>query len=187
MAQSSKARSFIVIWVSIGVVGLLILALPTVFVGFFGMAPTFVAFIIDRTREKYATFCVAGINACGVFPYMLDLWTGNHSINQAVNIMTDPFSLIVMYSAAAFGWLMFITVPPVITSFLGVMAQKKVSALRTQQRKLIEEWGESVARPQVATAGRTGSPRPANDPARVEMSEIGSEKAEQPKSDDDAA
>lgn len=147
MAQNSKARSFIVIWVSIGVVGLLVLALPTVFVGFFGMAPTFVAFIVDRSRERYATFCVAGINGCGVFPYMLDLWTGSHSINQAISIMTDPFSLIVMYGAAAFGWMMFITVPPVITSFLGVMAQQKVATLRTQQRKLIEEWGESVARP----------------------------------------
>lgn len=145
MAQS-KARGFIVIWVSIGIVALLVLALPTVFVAFFGMAPTLVAFIIDRSREKYATLCVAGINGCGVFPYLLDLWAGSHSINQAVTIMTDPFSLIVMYGAAAFGWMMFITVPPVITSFLGILAQKKVSILRAQQRKLIEEWGESVAR-----------------------------------------
>jgi len=146
MAQS-KARGFIVIWVSVGVVALLVLALPTVFVAFFGMAPTLVAFIVDRSREKYATLSVAGLNGCGVFPYLLDLWTGSHTINQAISIMTDPFSLIIMYGAAGFGWMMFITVPPVVTSFLGVMAQKKVSSLRAQQRKLIEEWGESVARP----------------------------------------
>ena len=185
MAQSSKARSSMVIFVSIGIVGLLIMALPTVFVGFFGMAPTWVAFIVDRTREKYATFCVAGLNACGVFPYLLDLWSGSHSINQAINVMTDPFSLIVMYSAAAFGWMMFITVPPVITSLLGVMAQKKVSSLRTQQRKLIEEWGESVARPPSRTTGTApAAAMAANDAGRVELREIGSQ---MPEPDDDAA
>ncbi len=159
-APPSKARSILVIWVSIGIVALLILALPTVFVAFFGMAPTFVAFIVDRTREKYATFSVAGLNLCGVFPYLLDLWAGSHTISSAVSTMTNPFSLVVMYGAAGFGWMMFIVVPPLITSFLSVLAQKKVSQLRAKQRELIEEWGESVARP--ATPAKQAA-APAND------------------------
>jgi len=173
MAQPSKARSILVIWVSIGIVALLILALPTVFVVFFGMAPTFVAFIVDRSREKYATFCVSALNFCGVIPYLLDLWAGSHSIAEAVSTMTNPFALVIMYGSAGFGWMLFIVVPPLITSVLSVLAQKKVTLLRAKQRELIEEWGESVARPiaaarpaaaAAATAGQTTAEAAEVDP-----------------------
>jgi len=126
-------------------VGLLIFALPTVFLFFFGMLPTFVAYIVDRAREKYATFCVASMNFCGVYPYLMELWVESHTIIAATNIMADVFALVIIYGAAAFGWVIYTSVPPVVSSFLSVMAQQRVNTLRAQQRKLIEEWGEAVA------------------------------------------
>jgi hypothetical protein len=51
-----------------------------------------------------------------------------------------------MLSAAAFGWLMFTFIPPVVGAFLTVLSQRRVQNLRNEQRKLIEEWGEAVTR-----------------------------------------
>lgn len=145
--SQSKSRAMMVIWVSVAVGGLLIISLPTVMVFFFGMLPTIVAWIVDRSKEKYATFCVMGMNLSGVFPSLLDLWSGSHTIAGASEILTDVFSLVVMYGSASFGWMLYTAMPPMVASVLNVMAQRKVSLLRAQQRKLIEEWGEAVSRP----------------------------------------
>ena len=144
-ASPGKRVSLTPVWIALTLVGVLILSLPTVILVFFGMLPTFVALIVDRTRQKYAVFCVGGMNFSGVFPYLLDLWAGEHTIGSAMEVLTDVFSLLLMYGAAGFGWMIFIAIPPVVGAFLTVMAQRRVSQLRRDQKELIEEWGEDVA------------------------------------------
>jgi len=133
------------LWLSVGFVALIILSLPSVVIIFFGMLPTIVAFIIDRSKRRNASFCVGGINFCGVFPYLMDLWGHSNTMDMSIRILTDVFSLVIMYGAAGFGWMVYITLPPVIAAFLSVIAQHKLSALRATQRQLIEEWGEDVS------------------------------------------
>lgn len=128
------------------IVGLIWISLPTVLMILVGMPPTFVAWIIDRSHQKSATYCVAGMNFCGLFPYLMDLWMGVHSLKAAGAIVTDVFALLVIYGAAAFGWMIYITVPPVVSTFLTVMAQRRVAQLRALQRQIVDEWGEGVAR-----------------------------------------
>lgn len=137
--------SQLTLWLSIGFVALIILSLPSVVIIFFGMLPTIVAFIIDRSKRRNASFCVGGINFCGVFPYLMDLWGHDNTMEMSIRILTDVFSLVIMYGAAGFGWMIYITLPPVIAAFLSVIAQHKLSILRTSQRQLIEEWGEDVS------------------------------------------
>ena len=163
-ANQNRRRATIVLWVSVVMVGFLIFSLPTVIVFFFGMLPTFGAFVADRSKEKYAMLCVGSLNFCGIFPYLMDLWFDSHTIYAATLIMADVFSLVVMFGAAALGWVMYTVVPPVISSFLSVIAQQRVTALRTQQRTLIQEWGEGVAlqvsaeQPAVQNAAQEGVP-----------------------------
>ena len=156
-APSPRKRSALVLWSSVIALGMLIFALPTVILLVCGMLPTMVAFVIDRQKERYATFCVASMNVCGVFPYLLDLWVGEHSLIAAVGILTNVFSLFIIFGAAAFGWVIFTTVPPVISSFMGVIAQSRVTALRGDQRKLIDEWGDSVRKKVVKSAAPQGT------------------------------
>ena len=137
--------SVALILIPLALVGVLIISLPSIILVFFGMLPTLVALIVDRTSQKYAVFCVGGTNFSGVFPYLLDLWSGEHTAGSAIEILTDVFSLLLMYGAAGFGWMIFIAVPPVVGVFLTVMAQRRVSQLRRVQKELIEEWGEDVA------------------------------------------
>lgn len=129
-------------------VGVVIFSLPTVMLVFFGMMPTLVAAIIDRSPQRYSTFCVGGMNLCGVFPYLLDLWAGAADIAAATDIFTDVFALMLMYSAAGFGWMIYSALPPVVVALLQVMAQRRAAQCRELQNDLIEEWGEDVAHPE---------------------------------------
>tara|TARA_Y100001960_G_scaffold261475_1_gene282411 strand:+ start:54 stop:563 length:510 start_codon:yes stop_codon:yes gene_type:complete len=144
-SPSTKNNWTKTLWIS-GVLTLLaIISFPTLIIFIAGMLPTGVARICDRTRQKYATLCVGGLNICGVFPYIMQLWVDNHSVAAALNIISDLFALLVMYSSASIGWLMFIAIPPVVSTFLDVLAQRRVNALRNSQKDISEEWGTEVA------------------------------------------
>ena len=142
---SAKANWTKVLWVSAVFTLLAVISLPTLIVFISGMLPTVVARIWDRTEQKFATLCVGGLNICGVFPFIIKLWSDNHSIAAATNTISDLFALLVMYSAASFGWLIFLAVPPVVTTFLDVLAQRQINILRGKQQNTVEDWGPEVA------------------------------------------
>lgn len=110
-----------------------------------GLSPSVVAFLIDRSPRKYATFCVGGMNISGVFPAFLNLLNGDNSIAGVKSILTNPFEMTFMFAAAGLGWLIYFAFPPVVKSLLTVLAQHRISILRGEQRKLIKDWGEGIA------------------------------------------
>jgi len=125
-------------------VTLIAVAFPTIIVVAVAMLPALASWITDRTDQKYGFFCVGGLNFAGTFPYLMDLWSGNHNITGAMNIITDVFALAVMYGSAMGGWLVYTVIPPVITSFMTVLTERRLSALRANQRRIIDEWGDEV-------------------------------------------
>ncbi len=132
------------IWFVLGLVTMAIISMPTVLLIFFGLMPSIVAMVIDRTEGRYATFCVLGMNLSGLFPYLTDVWFQVHTTDMAIRIMTNVFNLLIIYGSAGFGWMLYMALPPVITTFLSAMSQRRVAVLREKQAQIIEEWGESV-------------------------------------------
>ena len=130
---------------------------------FIGLLPTLVAFIIDKSSRKYSTFCVGAMNITGVFPSLLELWGGQNNISHAIQIVTNIFDLAIMYAASSFGWLLYIAIPPVVNALLAVVAQHRITLLRTRQRELIGEWGKDItSRPRNTVTGpETGQDAPA--------------------------
>ncbi len=134
--------------VTLGVLVLLLImavALPTLVVFVITMLPSAVAWLVDRTDSKYAGLSVLGLNFAGMFPYMMDLWSGNHTMTGAFVIITDIFALVVIYGAAGVGWVIFMVVPPVVTSFMTILTEQRLEALRANQKRTIDEWGQEVA------------------------------------------
>lgn len=153
----------VVFWGLIIMVMLILVALPTVMLFGFGMLPAIVAAIIDRTEEKSATFCVGGLNFCGLFPYLLRLWLQDNSLSQATELLTDVFVLAVIYGGATMGWMLYLSLPPVIASFIQVMSQRRLQQLRKTQKDIIEEWGDEII-----MDADLADPRPApSDRARI--------------------
>ena len=132
------------IWFVIGLITLAIISMPTVLLIFFGLMPSIVAMVIDRTEGRYATFCVLGMNLSGLLPFLTDVWFQVHTTDMAIQIMTNVFNLLIIYGSAGFGWMLYMALPPVITTFLSAMSQRRVAVLREKQAQIIEEWGESV-------------------------------------------
>ena len=128
------------------VILLVMIALPTVIILFFGMLPSLVAFIVDRSARKSQAICVGSMNFAGVFPFLMELWVDtDNSYEAATEIFSDVFIIALMYSAAAFGYLMYMVIPPMVTTFLNVMAQRRIALLSAAQKKIIGEWGPEVA------------------------------------------
>lgn len=107
---SGANQSYAPLWLSITFVLVVTVSLPSVVMLFFAMLPSVVAFIVDRTPQKHATYCVTGLNFSGVFPYLLDLWAGDHTVDAAIALVTNVFALLTMYGAAAVGWAIFAAV-----------------------------------------------------------------------------
>ena len=127
-------------------VAALMFVFPQVFILLIvGLSPSVVAFLIDRTPKKYATFCVGGMNISGVFPAFLNLLNGDNSIAGATSILTNPFEMTFIFAAAGLGWLIYFAFPPVVKSLLTILAQHRISNLRGLQRQLIKDWGEGIA------------------------------------------
>ena len=127
-------------------VAALMFVFPQVFILLIvGLSPSVVAFLIDRTPRKYATFCVSGMNISGVFPAFLNLLNGNNSIAGAISILTNPFEMTFIFAAAGLGWLIYFAFPPVVKSLLTILAQHRINILRGEQRQLIRDWGEGIA------------------------------------------
>lgn len=171
MGNSNKTK--IIVYALIFLLLALFIAGATVTLLFICLLPSFVAWFIDRTEQKYAAFCVTGLNFCGLFPYLIELW-GDHNMEHAINLITDVFVMVVVYGSAAMGWAMFLFIPPVVSSFMTALTERRLSALRANQAKLINEWGEEVthavrppgeAAPMSASAGPPPDDIPMDDEA----------------------
>ncbi|MDV7339383.1 acyl-CoA synthetase [Terasakiella sp. A23] len=123
---------------------LLLVSMASLVLVCFGLLPTFVAVLIDRSPQRFAFFSVFAMNFAGIFPFLLDLWMGSNSMSVAIDSLTDVFSLFTMYGLAALGWVLFAVTPPIVTTVMTFIAQRRVAILRAKQKKLLQEWGEDV-------------------------------------------
>ncbi len=124
-----------------------VLAPSTVILLIIGMAPTIVALLLlDRHPLKYTTRTVGYLNFAGCLMYTLDLWknSGFWDFDRLIEIVSDPFSLLVMYSAAAVGWIILFLTPPVVASYLTVTFEMKETRYKARQKELVEIWGRNV-------------------------------------------
>jgi len=139
--KSLKIKAFMIL---AAVLGLLFAALPTAILLSVGMMPTLVALIVDVTRDRYLAKCVAGMNFAGVLPFLHRLVTTGHDVQTSMGIVSDPFAWLVMYSAAAMGWLLFMGLPGVVSMFKVLTAKRRVYVLQERQRTLLNEWGDGI-------------------------------------------
>jgi hypothetical protein len=125
--------------------GLLVFAAPALIILFVGMAPTAVAIFIDRDPQKNSAISVAALNFAGLSPYLADFIFGVASFSRALELISDVFVLVIIYGAAAAGWVLILVLPPATAIVLGVVTDSRIQALRKEQRQLVEDWGEGVA------------------------------------------
>jgi hypothetical protein len=153
---NSSAGSYRPIWLAMTAAAWMVLSLPTMVLVGFGMMPTIVAYIIDQTEQKNATFCVGSINFCGIFPYVIEIWAGDHTIDQSFDILSNVFKLFVIFGSAGIGWLIYSGIPPMVSTMLLLRAEHRLEQLKDIQQELVIEWGPEVAQPSRGAATPPG-------------------------------
>ena len=134
----------LLLWLMSGLIGAAFFALPSVLLFSAGMVPTLVALIVDRNRDGYTPMAVGMLNLAGLFPSMLALWTGGHAMGIAARIMSDPYTWLFAFGAAAVGWALVLGLPKVIETALTFRNETEIRRLEDRQKALIAEWGPEV-------------------------------------------
>ena len=151
-ARAGASGSMVAIMILGALAISLVVALPTVPIVLLGMIPTAVAAFVDRSPHKTAAISVAGLNFAGVAPFIAVLWRGPNTLYHSIASLSDVFSWLAMYGAAALGWLLFLALPPIATSILSILSEQQTASLQAQQAKLREEWGIGMAKKDIGTA-----------------------------------
>lgn len=133
-------------------------SLPTLMVLACGMLPTMGAAIAPRRVGGNAWVAVCGLNFAGIFPWVLYLWMGHHTIPDAIQEITSVFPLLVAWAAAAAGWLLHLMMGPIVASWMAYTSQRMISQLVSAQRRLVEVWGEEVITRELPTEEGMGPP-----------------------------
>ncbi|TVR99650.1 MAG: hypothetical protein EA406_02910 [Rhodospirillales bacterium] len=111
-----------------------------------GMLPTVVAAIADRSPGRHAAVTVGSINFIGVFPFLVGLWLSGNAVHDASALVTSVINLVLMYGAAALGWMIYLAMPLVVVAIWRLHGRSEVAGLRVRQKAMIDEWGEELER-----------------------------------------
>jgi hypothetical protein len=126
------------------IVVLALTALPLCLLVIGGMLPTAVAVVVDRHHRRYLARTVGAMNLAGVMPGALRLWEAGISFDSLQQVINSPYNWLVMYGAAAIGWVLYFCVPPVVAMVIEVKVDETKHRLEAKAKALVEEWGEEV-------------------------------------------
>lgn len=133
--------------IQVFLVGFLVLSavfLPTAVLLFISLLPMFVAFFVDPTRKKLKAVTVGAMNMAGCMPFLMELWTTDHTLEKAFNIIFDPMAIIVIYAAAGVGYLIDWTMTSLVANIVYQQALLRKKAIEERQAQLVERWGLEV-------------------------------------------
>lgn len=134
-----KARLFLIVGVLLALV-----FLPTTMLLFFGMIPSLVAaFVSVRGRGARAS-TVTAMNLAGCVPYIFKLWSTSNDFEASIDILTSSNALMIIYTAAAFGYLIDWVVTGLVSSFLYQKGIARMKTIKKRQEELAERWGDGV-------------------------------------------
>lgn len=134
-----KAQIFLIL-------GLIMAAvfLPTTFLLIVGMIPTPFALFVDRTKGKSKVITVGAMNLAGCSPFVFELWTIDHSFPKSFEIVTDPYAIIVMWSAALVGYVVNWAMTGIVSVSLYQRGLARQKAIVKRQKELVDRWGKEV-------------------------------------------
>lgn len=109
-----------------------------------GLLPAFVASYVDNTRDRNLSRVVFSCNFAGVLPVIMKLFKRGITSDNTWATMMDPYSWLVMYGAAAFGWLLMWFFPQAVHFTLQLIQSNTIANLKNRQQIIVDEWGMQV-------------------------------------------
>ncbi len=117
---------------------------PTTVLLTIGMLPTMVASFVDNSKEKMLGLTIGAMNLAGCTPFVLQLWTGSHTMPSAIEILSDPFTIVVMYFAAGIGYMIEWSFTGMVAIFMTEKAKARLEEIEKECTELERTWGREV-------------------------------------------
>ncbi len=137
--MSLKARMIMIVLILIGLA-----FLPTSMLLCVGMLPSLIAVFISAKGVGARASTVTAMNLAGCIPFVFQLWQGEHSFESSMDMLSDPMHIVIMYTAAAFGYMIDFVVTGVVSSFMYQKGELRLKTIKKRQEKLVKQWGEAV-------------------------------------------
>jgi hypothetical protein len=118
--------------------------LPTLTLFLLGMLPTLVALVADKDRHKSSAAAVGAMNAAGITPFVIDLWSKGQTMENVFQILREPSSWLVMLGAAGVGQLIFFAVPQAVALLWLARSEARLKVLRKNLESLKDSWGADI-------------------------------------------
>jgi hypothetical protein len=141
--RGNSGSAFITLTV-IAVTGLALVALPLCILVVAGTLPTVVAVLVDRHKGRYLARTVGAMNIAGVVPGALRMWAAGMTFASLQQVISSPYTWLIMYGAAAVGWLLYFGTPPLTAMVVEIKVDDTKRRLEEKAKALVEEWGEEV-------------------------------------------
>lgn len=124
-----------------------VVLLPSAMLLSAAMLPTLVAWIVDGNPRKQLAATVGGLNFAGALYFLARLWTWQHDVATALELLGDVYGWLIAYGAAAAGYGVYYATPSLTARVAELRAQRRLSRVERAMQDLVEEWGEPVSRP----------------------------------------
>lgn len=110
-----------------------------------GMLPTVVAAVVDQSRLHLKTMTVGFMNFAGCSPFLVMVWQRGGDIDAAISILKEPQTIVVMYFAAAMGYMIDWAMTGIVSSIMVQRARTRLKDIDKHQNVLKERWGVEVS------------------------------------------
>lgn len=118
--------------------------LPTTALLSIGCLPTVVAAFVDNSRRKTRAITVGAMNVAGCAPFVFELWQHGNGMTKAMSLVMDPMAIVVMYVAAAVGYLIDWSMTGIVANLLHQRGLARQQAIIARQETLVDVWGREV-------------------------------------------
>jgi hypothetical protein len=121
-----------------------IVFLPITAVLFIGMLPTVMARLTDKTKEKTKVLTVGFMNFAGCFPFLYELVDTGLKLENALQILSDPLTIVMIYSCAVLGYAVEWLVTNMVAGLLVQKGRNRLETIKKIQEGMVKQWGPEV-------------------------------------------
>lgn len=130
-------------------IALCVIGIITLHYGFLfillAVLPSVIAWYMDHTPIKSVFKTVLACNIAGMLPPLAMMFSGNDpNPHSMVALMEEPRVWLIIYSAAAGGWILVFLCRFVAQFLVMITFDHRANTLERKQEKLLVEWGDKI-------------------------------------------
>jgi len=110
------------------------------------LIPTLVAYITDNHQRKTAWLTVGAMNVAGIVPIWFNLIETDHTIDNAIALVSDPSNIMISFGGALIGFFIQMNVTPFVAGIISLKNEARLRTIEKRQKDLIIKWGKDITK-----------------------------------------